>query len=89
MSTICSAPSRLAASTADSPTAPSPITVTVDPRETPAVTAAWWPVQNTSDRVSSEGSSAESSPTGSFTSVPWACGTRIASACPPPTSSLP
>ena len=57
---ICSAPSRLAASTAHSPTAPSPITVTVVRGPTPAVTAPWCPVQNTSDRVSSDGSSAES-----------------------------
>ena len=50
---ICSAPSRLAASTPHSPTAPSPITVTVWPGWTPAVIAPWWPVQYTSDRVSS------------------------------------
>ena len=36
---ICSAPNRLAASTADSPTAPSPMTVTVVRSVTPAVTA--------------------------------------------------
>ena len=41
---IRSAPRRLAASTADSPTAPSPITVTVVRGPTPALTAAWWPV---------------------------------------------
>ena len=35
----------------------------------------------TSDRVSSEGSSAESSPTGALTRVPSASGTRTASAC--------
>ena len=37
------------------------MTVTVCAGPTPAVTAPWWPVQNTSDRVSSDGSSAESS----------------------------
>ena len=67
---ICSAPNLLAASTAHSPTAPSPITVTVVRGFAPAVTAQWWPVGNTSDRDSSDGSNAESSPTGSFTSVP-------------------
>src|SRR6185312_5975952 len=60
---ICSAPSRLAASTPHSPTAP------------------WWPVQYTSDRVRSDGISAESGATGSLTSVPWASGTRTASPC--------
>ena len=59
------------------------MTVTVVRGLTPAVTAAWCPVQNTSDRVSSDGSSASSSPAGSLTSVPWACGTRTASPCPP------
>ena len=67
---IGSAPSRLAARTADSPTAPSPITVTAVRGPTLAVRQAWWPTQNTSDSVSSDASSAESSPTGSFTSVP-------------------
>src|SRR6266540_3956043 len=67
------------ASTAESPTAPSPTTVTDLPGPTRDVTTPWWPVQNTSDNVSSDGSSAESSPTGSFTSVPCACGTRTAS----------
>ena len=89
MRMICSAPSRFAASTADSPTAPSPITVTVVRGLTPAVTAQWCPVGNTSDRDSSDGSSAESSPTGSFTSVPWACGTRTASPWPPSTPAAP
>ena len=89
MRMICSAPSRFAASTAHSPTAPSPITVTVVRGFTPAVTAQWWPVGNTSDRDSSAGSSAESSPTGSLTSVPCACGTRTASPCPPSTPGAP
>ena len=89
MSTIRSAPSRRAASTAHSPTAPSPITVTVVRGPTPAFTAQWCPVENTSDKVSSDGSSAESSPTGSFTSVPWASGTRTASPWPPSTPGAP
>jgi hypothetical protein len=38
-------------------------------------------VIRTSDSVSSEGSSAESAPTGALTRVPSACGTRTASAC--------
>ena len=89
MRMICSAPSRLAARTAHSPTAPSPITVTVVRGFTPAVTAQWCPVGNTSDSDSSDGSSAESSPTGSVTSVPCACGTRTASPCPPSTPAAP
>ena len=76
---ICPAPRRLAASTAHSPTAPSPTTATLTPGPACAVTAAWWPVQNTSVSVISDGSSAESAATGSFTSVPEACGTRTAS----------
>ena len=72
MSRIRSAPSRLAARTADSLTAPSPSTVTVVRGPTPARTAQRWPVQNTSDKVSSDANRAESSPTGSRTSVPWA-----------------
>jgi hypothetical protein len=38
---------------------PSPSTVTDVRGPTPAFTAQWWPVQNTSDRVSSEGSIAD------------------------------
>ena len=49
--------SRLAARTADRPTAPSPATVTEVPAWTRALNAAWCPVRNTSDRVSSDGSS--------------------------------
>ena len=49
-----SAPSRLAASTPDRPTAPSPTTATGLPGLTSAQTAAWWPVDITSDSVSSE-----------------------------------
>ena len=86
---ICSAPSRFAASTPHSPTAPSPITVTVWPGRTPAVTAPWWPVQYTSDSVSSDGISAESGATGSLTSVPWASGTRTASPWPASTPGSP
>ncbi len=55
-----SAPSRTAASTAQSPTAPSPTTATVRPGPTPADTAAWWPVAMTSESVSSAGISAVS-----------------------------
>lgn len=36
------------------PTAPSPTTATVLPGFTPALTAAWYPVPITSERVSSE-----------------------------------
>ena len=65
-----------------SPTAPSPITVTVvrafDARRDGGVVTG----DETSDSVSSEGSSAESSPTGALTRVPSACGTRTASAWP-------
>lgn len=85
MRMIRSAPSRLADSTAIRPTAPSPITVAVVRSLTPAATATWCPVPSTSDSVSSDGSSAEFSPTGSGTRVPWAWGTRMASAWPPPT----
>ncbi len=84
---ICSAPRRLAAITPQRPTAPSPMTATVFPGATFATTAAWWPVPITSDSVSSDGISASSSPTGSTTSVPSACGTRTASPWPPSTSS--
>ena len=38
----------------------------------------------TSESVSSDGRSSESSPTGALTRVPSANGTRMASACPPP-----
>ena len=51
---IRSAPRRLDARTADSPTAPSPTTATVIPGPTPALTAAWWPVQATSERARTE-----------------------------------
>ena len=43
----------------------------------------------TSESVSSDGISASSSPTGSTTSVPSACGTRTASPWPPSTPSTP
>ena len=86
---ICSAPSRFADRTAHRPTAPSPMTVTVVLRPTPAVTAQWWPVGNTSESVSSPGSSAESSPTGTLTRVPCACGTRTASPWPASTPLRP
>ena len=46
---IRSAPRRCAASTPQSPTAPSPTTTTVDPARTPAEIAAWCPVPITSD----------------------------------------
>ena len=50
------APSFLAASTADSPTAPSPTTATVSPSPTPALTAAWEPVHITSESAVKEAS---------------------------------
>ncbi len=81
---IRSAPRRLAASTADRPTAPSPTTATTSPASTRAHTAAWWPVPITSDRVSSERSSSSGCPEpGTGTSVPSASGTRTASPWPP------
>ncbi|HEX2086484.1 MAG TPA: hypothetical protein VHF89_12430 [Solirubrobacteraceae bacterium] len=89
MMMICSAPSRLAAMTAHSPTAPSPTTAARFPGATAATTAAWWPVPMTSDSVSSDGMSASSSPTGSGYSVPSASGTRSASAWAPFMPSLP
>ena len=49
-----SAPRRLAASTPERPTAPSPTTATVPPGLTSAQTAAWWPVDMTSESASSE-----------------------------------
>ena len=61
------------------------MTVTVVAGLTRPRKAAWYPVPSTSDRVSSAGSSGESSPTGTATSVPSANGTRTASAWPPPT----
>ena len=59
---IRSAPSRLDANTADRPTAPSPTTATVSPRFTPALTAAWCPVDITSERVSSDRSTSSEWP---------------------------
>ena len=87
---IRSAPSRDAASTADSPTAPSPTTATTSPAVTPALTAAWWPVDITSDSVSSERrvSSVWPDP-GTGTRVLPASGTRTASPWPPSISPLP
>ena len=84
MRMICSAPRRLADSTASRPTAPSPMTVTRVRSSTPPATAAWWPVPKTSESVSRDGIRAESAATGSLTRVPSASGTRMASAWPPP-----
>lgn len=84
MAMIRSAPSCLAESTASSPTAPSPTTATVPPGRTSAQTAAWWPVDMTSERVSSEASIASEWPEpGTGTSAPSASGTRTASPWPP------
>ena len=81
---IRSAPSRLAASTPERPTAPSPTTATVWPASTCAHTAAWWPVAITSESVSSERIiSSEWPEPGTVTSVPSASGTRTASPWPP------
>jgi hypothetical protein len=49
-----SAPRRRAARTAHRPTAPSPTTATASPFFTPAMIAAWCPVDITSDRASSD-----------------------------------
>ncbi|MDF2805703.1 MAG: hypothetical protein K0S43_649 [Cellulosimicrobium sp.] len=87
-----SAPSRLAASTADSPTAPSSITVTAVCGVTRAMCTAWCPVKNTSDSVSSElsmASSVSSSVVPVLTRVPSAWGIRTASAWAPPTPPVP
>ena len=45
------APRRAEAKTAERPTAPSPTTAIVPPEATPPLTAAWWPVAMTSERV--------------------------------------
>jgi hypothetical protein len=87
---MCSAPSRCAASTADSPTAPSPTTATVSPLPTPALTVAWWPVDMTSLNASRDRSvSSECSDPGTGTSVLPASGTRTASPWPPSIVPLP
>jgi len=54
-------PSRLAARTPQSPTAPSPTTTQVLPTSTPALTAAWRPVPSTSVRGSAARSVSSSS----------------------------
>ena len=76
---IRSAPSLFEAITPHRPTAPSPMIATVLPGPTSAESAAWWPVDITSESVSSDGISASSWSTGSGTRVPSACGTRTAS----------
>ena len=81
---IRSAPRRLAASTPESPTAPSPTTATVWPASTFAQTAAWWPVAITSESVSSERIiSSEWPEPGPSRASPSASGTRTASPWPP------
>ena len=77
------APRRFAARTPHRPTAPSPTTTTVLPGPTFADTAAWWPVDITSERVSRlavRAASGSVTPS-TFRSVPSACGTRTASPC--------
>ena len=87
---ICSAPSRFAAITPHRPTAPSPTTAAVLPgADARRERRRGGPLPITSESVSSDGISASSSPTGSTTSVPSACGTRTASPWPPSTSSKP
>src|SRR6478672_10130115 len=87
---ILSAPSREEARMAQSPTAPSPITATTSPGLTPALTAAWWPVHMTSERLASERSVSPACPEpGTRTSVASAKGTRTASPCPPSTPWFP
>ena len=79
-----SAPSRREARTAHRPTAPSPTTATVSPFLTPAMTAAWCPVDITSDRASSDFSTVSGWPVpGTGTRVLPASGTRTASPRPP------
>ena len=85
-----SAPSRLEARTAHRPTAPSPTIATVSPFFTPALTAAWCPVDITSDSASSDRSTASGCPDpGTGTRVLPASGTRTASPWPPSIVPLP
>src|SRR5690606_6621203 len=84
--TTLAAPSRLAAITAHSPTAPSPTTTTLLPAVTPADTAAWCPVPMTSDSVSSPGIWSSRGIPGVATSVPSAFGTRTRSPWAPSAS---
>ena len=81
--TIVSAPSWDAASTAHSPTAPSPTTATLLPGPTPAETAPCQPVLITSERASSEPIRSASGGPGVASRVPSALGTRIISAWQP------
>ena len=82
MATIRAAPSSRAASTPQSPTAPSPTTIAVAPGRTPAATAACQPVAMTSDRASSAGRSDSSGYPSVLTREPSAWVTRVNSACP-------
>src|SRR5438270_679204 len=75
---IRSAPRRLAAMTAHSPTAPSPTTATVSPGLTPALNAAWWPVHITSDSATGDFMTASERPLpGTLTSVASVNGARV------------
>ncbi len=83
IATTRSAPIWAAASTAQSPTAPSPTTTTVSPGFTPAETAQCQPVGRTSERVSSDGSIDASGRPSVFIRLPSAWVTFAYSPCPP------
>src|SRR4051812_8456787 len=74
---IRSAPSCFAASTARSPTAPSPTTATVLPGAASAATAANQPVPSTSEAARRLGIRSSAGTSGVATSVPSASGTQI------------
>jgi hypothetical protein len=80
---IRSAPSWLAASTASSPTAPSPTTATVLAGPASAATAANQPVPSTSEAASRLGIRSAGGSSGVATRVPSANGTRSSSAWAP------
>src|SRR2546430_16188929 len=84
---IRSAPLCLAESTPRRPTAPSPMTTTVEPGCTFAASAANQPVPKTSEVVSRLGIKSFEGTLGVATSVPSASGTRNTGDCAPPTPS--
>src|SRR5918995_227279 len=83
MAMIRSAPSCLAASTASSPTAPSPTTATILPGPASAAEAANQPVPSTSEAASKLGIRSSAGRSGGATNVPSASGTRSSSALGP------
>jgi hypothetical protein len=78
-----SAPSCFVASTASSPTAPSPTTATVLPGPASAATAPNQPVPSTSEAASRLGIRSSAGISGVATRVPSAKGMRSRSACAP------